>query len=756
MAAWWARVDRRRLAADLVFWGLVVAALVALVAPLWAGAIPPLTDFGGHLQMADAWVRLPDDAFIARFVERHDDPLMPNLLAVRFAALVHPLIDPMAALRLFTSLTMVGLAASILWLLASWRRSRWLVFLALPFTWNGMVALGLINYAAAIVLMLAGCALARRCAVIGRPRDGVLLGLVLALTFFAHALGPPLALAMAGCVLVVSARTRRRLAFLVAFVPAAALWVRWYLNSRSELGLSDAPVQRFTIGGAWDELLVNTIDVTHGATDMVVFTLLVGSWIVLLATSAPRIAAPSAPPPRVLGPAGAVIRAMWLEAREHALLLVGLGLLLGYFFIVPGYIGDTFIAPRLIVPAVLLLFMAPRVASERWLARAAIAAAVVCTFVFARDIGRHVDDFERRELAPLTTLIDAIPEGRRVLCAESFRVPTAFIRFPLDHGCNGLVAFATGGFADGGFANTPYNAVGFKEGVRRPQLARSGWQSYPQLAALDYVVARGDHRAPPRDAAVRVDSAGPPWWTDGTAWTLYRVAHPEPVQTSFEARGGGTGGTPIVWNCPRGEALSGVVATTTRGGTLIGSVQPRCRGLRLRDDGRVETHGARTVGPRFGFGGQEGRRVLECPAGEVMVGLYGKGGIYVDHVGVICGVGRLFEDGVAGADGWLAFTMSSEVDGVGGRGGQAFRLECPEDSVPVGLRGGFGAMIDAVGVACGPALGVVDPVPHVTPNEVSPRTPSHVAPARGTVEPAPRGRAPRPMVLEPGGDDDLR
>ncbi|TNF34801.1 MAG: hypothetical protein EP329_06870, partial [Deltaproteobacteria bacterium] len=701
-------------AVDLFFWGLLVLALALLVAPMWVGPMPPLTDFGGHVQIADAWVRVPTDPFIAGLVERHDSWLVPNLLAARFAATLHPLLDVVSGLRLFVTLCMVGLVGGILWVLREWGRTRWLVFLALPFTWNGMLALGLINYAAAMVLMFVVVALGHRYGRHGRTRDAIALAAALVLAFWAHGLGAPITLLMALFVLVVSAARPRRLLGLLALVPSVVLWLQWYLRMRRALGVGNEPETSFSMQKSWDELLINTIDVHVDGGDMAVLAVLVGAWIVLLATSrrgadelgdAPTLASWRAAP---VASARAFGARVWREASDNALLLLAVGLLFGYFFVAPAYIGSTFISPRLIVPAVLLLFMVPRVPERGLLPKLAIGAAVLASFVFARDVGRHVAAFEHEELEPVALLAEEIPRDSRVLCAEVFRVDPVFIRAPLDHNCNGVLVARSGGFADGAFADTPYNGVMLRDAGDKVRLRPNKWQSFQALSRLDYLVVRGDHRAPAPDVAEVVDTIEPELWELGPSWTLYRVVHPDRVETTYEDACGGTGGAPLLWNCPKGMAVSGIIATTTPDGKLLGSVQARCRALEVRSDGVVEYTGRRETGPRFGEAVQHHRRVVECPGGQVLVGLSGTSSSYVNQVGILCGEGRLVATEAAASVEVLKFAETGEERGmVGGDAGAPFALVCPEDSVPIGIRGGFGYMIDAFGIACAEARQVL-------------------------------------------------
>ena len=92
---------------DLPFWGLVGLMLAVLLAPHWLGAMPRLTDFGGHVQVAHGFARLGDDPtggawpnVWAEIIERRDVWWLPNLLAVRIPGAMQPVVDALTGPRL--------------------------------------------------------------------------------------------------------------------------------------------------------------------------------------------------------------------------------------------------------------------------------------------------------------------------------------------------------------------------------------------------------------------------------------------------------------------------------------------------------------------------------------------------------------------------------------------------------------------------------------------------------------------------------
>jgi hypothetical protein len=93
------------------------------------------------------------------------------------------------------------------------------------------------------------------------------------------------------------------------------------------------------------------------------------------------------------------------------------------------------------------------------------------------------------------------------------------------------------------------------------------------------------------------------------------------------------------------------------------------------------------------FGGYYGEpsETLRCPQGEVITGLYGRKGNYIDRVGILCA--PLNPDGTLG--------VPHDVGSAGGSGGNGFdNLNCPPNYAASGIIGRSGDSIDAIGLEC--------------------------------------------------------
>ena len=157
--------------ATVTFWVAFSAVLLAMIFPLWIGTVTGLTDFGGHLQMVDAYVQAGNLPALDERTTVREGLLTPNMLPARLADILYPWVSPTSSIRLFLSLVIVSLGAAILLCLREFNRSRLLVFLCLPFFWGGMTGLGLINYVGVYPCILAGIVFSRRFGRNGKALD---------------------------------------------------------------------------------------------------------------------------------------------------------------------------------------------------------------------------------------------------------------------------------------------------------------------------------------------------------------------------------------------------------------------------------------------------------------------------------------------------------------------------------------------------------------------------------------------------------
>jgi hypothetical protein len=84
---------------------------------------------------------------------------------------------------------------------------------------------------------------------------------------------------------------------------------------------------------------------------------------------------------------------------------------------------------------------------------------------------------------------------------------------------------------------------------------------------------------------------------------------------------------------------------------------------------------------------------IACPRGTVAIGLYGRSGLYIDQGGLICAT--LNDSGSLGP----GFTE----DSAGGNGGLPYYAVCPGGQVLVGVFGRSGGYVDQMGIQCAPA-----------------------------------------------------
>ncbi|GIX46731.1 MAG: hypothetical protein KatS3mg131_0942 [Candidatus Tectimicrobiota bacterium] len=147
---------------------------------------------------------------------------------------------------------------------------------------------------------------------------------------------------------------------------------------------------------------------------------------------------------------------------------------------------------------------------------------------------------------------------------------------------------------------------------------------------------------------------------------------------------GGNGGRDFERSCAAGEVLVGLKG---RSGWWLDQVQVQC--VRIDGQGRWSS-GVVTRGSAGGNGGNPFTRT--CSSGYAVVGFDGKAGSYVDRLELRCRK-------LTGA----SSTSGSEVAlaAVGGNGGRDFSAKrCPSSRPAVGIYGRSGSYVDAFGLVC--------------------------------------------------------
>lgn len=506
--------QRRR---DHAFWGAFCLVLAALIAPLWVGEVPPLTDFGGHLQMVDATLRFDDLPALSDRVWVRRGWLAPNLLPARFAELLAPLATPSTALKLFLSLSILGLGASFLICARVFGRPRGLVFLALPFAWGGMMSLGLVNYVGTYPLFLTGIAAAHLTGKEGRPRHLVALGACGVAAFYMHGLGFVFVVAFSTLSAVLAMGRWRDLLRLAALLPSLTLWTLWMTGAASSGGAGTMVagaaqrINTYPISKKLQAFHHDSLDMLVGTADTVALLGLILAWCGWALLS--RKKNPGTPP---VAPMGG-----WLgKAHRHPVwVLFSVAFL--FVLLAPTYVGTVLIDTRMVTPTVLLACLLPR-PEGRCVKHVLLSGwSVIVGLGLGASLIYGASLYHQREIAPLLLLLDDLPRNSRAECVGVQRVNTVFKRRPLAHNCNALLQTRRDNFAGGGFAYTHFNAIEFRPGHGYHSLDRGDWTRSRARHAWDFVVVRGAHTAPPRRIfePLKQTSSTHPY---GATWTLYR------------------------------------------------------------------------------------------------------------------------------------------------------------------------------------------------------------------------------------------
>jgi hypothetical protein len=143
---------------------------------------------------------------------------------------------------------------------------------------------------------------------------------------------------------------------------------------------------------------------------------------------------------------------------------------------------------------------------------------------------------------------------------------------------------------------------------------------------------------------------------------------------------GGTGGSgPFGFGCGNGEVITGIFG---RSGEYVDSIGFRCAWVNA--NGTIG--GSYTKGPFGGFGGANAY-AASCPVGEAVVGFHGRSHTYLDRIGIICA--------------WPPFTLYPHyVDGGGGYGGDYFVDGCPHSYAVTSVSLRWGNWIDGFTAQC--------------------------------------------------------
>jgi hypothetical protein len=524
-----------------LFWLLFVVCCLAMAIPIWVGPFPDWTDFGGHLQVVDAWVKFDENPLFQKYLERQTGFFEPNRLMVRFVDLLYPAVETLPGLRLYSILGVWGISGGIVYALRAFGRSRWLTFVAMPFIWGGAINMGAVNYIWAIGLFFVGIGIARRAAIEGGHRWTGIIAVFGLFTYLQHAFGFMMTVASMLGIMILTVRTYKNLIPAAGLIPSVLVFLPWMTGRLTKSSDYNTDfVQDVPISMKLEWLYFGMFDVSYDGAALIATITAVILWVAFLALSFKPKKPDEATPAKDL----AYFRNL---GCNHALTLLFFAFLIGYV-VLPIFLVDV-VFIRLMNPLFILMMMLPTVRAEslpgprKKAFYGLTAVAVIMVFVLSATVTSSVVEFQRVEIEPLTKVIDKIPEKQRVFCVgvqdidsygEAYPIPS-----PLSFNCNGLIQYRTGGFAGGGFAFDGYNPVLLKRDAFPESLIRfvkkdpSGaywlnerWTRDPHLKVWDYIVERGGSGARRRIRrlhSVKAPDDSLPWMNFTPTWALYQI-----------------------------------------------------------------------------------------------------------------------------------------------------------------------------------------------------------------------------------------
>lgn len=390
---------------DPLFWPCFVLAAACALVPLWRARFLPLFDFPAHLVHIAIWQRLDDPGWgYQRYYEPslHLVPYWGYWYPVKLLATLFPL---ESANKLYLSLYVLALPASLLLLGRRLGRSRYLCLFGFPLAYSFAFSFGFIGFSMACALSHLSLLQADRC--LERASGRRLLGLLLLLlvTYFTHFL--PWLLAVLGCVpLGLARRPPAGRALRVAAVLAgtcALAAVNLHFAARANLyGIAaSAPTLSFRAEGPLDALRQVPARLWlgwPGIVDDALLAVLVAGLAALLLTARARSGTSAA-------------------ARADLLPLAWCGFALAGYALVPFYLLSPVhwwnAGGRLISPAVLQALLLPRgPIVGRW--RALMLPPLAVCIAYPLLLSERFVGFDAR-LGGLVTLMAEVPRGSSTL-----------------------------------------------------------------------------------------------------------------------------------------------------------------------------------------------------------------------------------------------------------------------------------------------------------------------------------------------------
>jgi hypothetical protein len=171
----------------------------------------------------------------------------------------------------------------------------------------------------------------------------------------------------------------------------------------------------------------------------------------------------------------------------------------------------------------------------------------------------------------------------------------------------------------------------------------------------------------------------------------------------LSGQAGGSGGQPFSLTCGDGRALIGIRG---RAGDVVDSIRGVC--ATIDEIGAVTA--ISTTATTGGTGGEYDYE-LRCPSSQVVTGLRGRAGSFLDEVSLACARLATVESGAVDLAGRTDGEIAAVVDrgrsnarlfaSAGeGNGGTSFILNCPGTLPARGLQGRSAALVDRIGLVC--------------------------------------------------------
>lgn len=171
----------------------------------------------------------------------------------------------------------------------------------------------------------------------------------------------------------------------------------------------------------------------------------------------------------------------------------------------------------------------------------------------------------------------------------------------------------------------------------------------------------------------------------------------------LSGQAGGTGGQPFTLTCGDGRALIGIRG---RAGDVVDSIRGVCAAI--DEIGAVTA--TSTTATTGGTGGEYDYE-LRCPSSQVVTGLRGRAGAFLDEVSLACARLATLDTGAVDPAGRTDGDVAGIVDrgrsnarlfasAGDGSGGAPFTLNCPGTLPARGLQGRSAGLVDRIGLVC--------------------------------------------------------